>query len=205
MEKTTAPGMGLMMCLAVLALIVTVACSKADGTGEATAPQPVETGRTATVTADRNELVLNDTVYPLQSNAYLPPSNRYSLMGFCPEGEALYLFTAEVLPAFIGKSFDLTDAAPDGSYEFAVSGVGVPDFSLSNVGGVFYGALRDDVHDGSTVFASGTVSATLDRGALEYKVDGVLIDGTTVSIYFYVPEDEIDRSGYCGESHESGL
>ena len=110
-----------------------------------------------------------------------------------------------MLPAFIGKSFDLTDAAPDGSYEFAVSGIGVPDFSLSNVGGVFYGALRGEAHDGSTVFASGTVSATLDRGALEYKVDGVLIDGTTVSIYFYVPEDEIDRSGYCGESHESGL
>ena len=202
MKRFVANKLSLEMCLALLALVLMAACSKADGTGESVAPRPVESGRSAVVTANRNELVVNDTVYPLLGSAFKAPNDRYTVMGRCPEGDVLYLFTADALPFSMGKNYDLTDATPDVGYDFAVSGERVLNFSLSNVGGYFYGTLQGNIHDGSTVFASGTLDVTLSHEALEYKIDGVLIDGTTVSLYVYVPENEIDDNGYCGGSVE---
>lgn len=187
-----------LLCAAAAVAVLSAACGKADDAAVQGAAPAVAPAVPPAVTAGFNELVLDGTVYPLLTTATKAPNGRYIVSSRCPEGEVLYLFSIEIMETALGRTSDLAVASPSDGYDFSLSGERVPNFSLNNIGGYFYGSLGQETYDGSSIFVSGTLRVAEDREELVCSLDGVTVGGTTVSLDARLPVADVDVTGYCG-------
>ncbi len=191
------------LSILMIALLTTamVACKKDN-------PQPSNNnggnnGTPATTEAAANTLVLNGTVYQLNSFYQYSAEQDRSYAGAWtvetdPNGDPLYDIISDVENFCLNRTLDLTTAYDDASYYFAIHNSTWSEqiFQDYHVGNSFYGMINDEDYGEDSIFSSGTLTVSKDENAFTYKVTGVLKNGKSISFHIYVPASEWNVMGY---------
>lgn len=143
--------------------------------------------------AAANTLVINGKTYPLNSHYRISLSGRTYADGESTEqgadGNALYFVRADVEEGSANCTVDLTQSSSTVEYAFGVSGnsfyISQDDHSDTDV----YGVIGEENYE-SSIFTSGTMTATKTDDLFTYKVTGTLKNGDKVSFHLSVPASE---------------
>lgn len=143
--------------------------------------------------AAANTLVINGKTYPLNSHYRISLSGRTYADGESTEqgadGNALYFVRADVEEGSANCTVDLTQSSSTVEYAFGVSGgsfyISQDDHSDTDV----YGSIGEENYE-SSIFTSGTMTATKTDDLFTYKVTGTLKSGDKVSFHLSVPASE---------------
>ena len=143
--------------------------------------------------AAANTLVINGKTYPLNSHYRISLSGRTYADGESTEqgadGNALYFVRADVEEGSANCTVDLTQSSSTVEYAFGVSGnsfyISQDDHSDTDV----YGSIGEETYE-SSIFTSGTMTATKTDDLFTYKVTGTLKSGDKVSFHLSVPASE---------------
>ena len=143
--------------------------------------------------AAANTLVINGKTYPLNSHYRISQSGRTYADGESTEqggdGNALYFVRADVEAGSANCTVDLTQSSSTVEYAFGVRGLSFyfsqDDHSDTDV----YGSIGEENYE-SSIFTSGTLTATKTSDLFTYKVTGTLKSGDKVSFHLSVPASE---------------
>lgn len=191
------------LSILMIALLTTamVACKKDN-------PQPSNNnggnnGTPAATEAAANTLVLNGTVYQLNSFYQYSAEQERSYAGASTvetdaNGDPLYDIISDVENFCLNRTIDLTTAYDDASYYFAIHNSMWSEqiFQDYHAGNGFYGMINDVYYGEDGIFSSGTLTVSKDDNAFTYKVTGILKNGKSISFHIYVPASEWNVMGY---------
>lgn len=143
--------------------------------------------------AAANTLVINGKTYPLNSHYRISQSGRTYADGESTEqggdGNALFFVRADVEAGSANCTVDLTQSSSTVEYAFGVRGLSFyfsqDDHSDTDV----YGSIGEENYE-SSIFTSGTLTATKTSDLFTYKVTGTLKSGDKVSFHISVPASE---------------
>ena len=143
--------------------------------------------------AAANTLVINGKTYPLNSHYRISLSGRTYADGESTEqgadGNALYFVRADVEEGSANCTVDLTQSSSTVEYAFGVRGLSFyfsqDDHSDTDV----YGSIGEENYE-SSIFTSGTMTATKTSDLFTYKVTGTLKSGDKVSFHLSIPASE---------------
>lgn len=148
--------------------------------------------------AAANTLVINGKTYPLNSHYRISQSGRTYADGESTEqggdGNALFFVRADVEAGSANCTVDLTQSSSTVEYAFGVSSsdgsfyISQDDHSDTDV----YGVIGEEIYE-SSIFTSGTMTATKSSDLFTYKVTGVLKNGDKVSFHLSVPASEWEQ------------
>ena len=152
-----------------------------------------EEPQTTVEEAAANTLVINDKTYHLNSHYRISLSGRTYADGETTElgddGIALFLVRADVEEGSANCTVDLTQSSNTVEYAFGVRGLSFyfsqDDHSDTDV----YGSIGEENYE-SSIFTSGTLTATKTSDLFTYKVTGTLKSGDKVSFHISVPASE---------------